>query len=111
VTLDDLQPRWVGGRYGEPSRHGMGVGFGCPCCRGTARATRLVVYFANPVDGGPPADDSFDHGFAEVDGALHNQHPRWTRAGDTFETLTLTPSIDASAHGHWHGFITCGTIT
>lgn len=25
-------------------------------------------------------------------------------------TLTLTPSVDASKHGHWHGFITNGEI-
>lgn len=35
----------------------------------------------------------------------------WKREGDAFETLTLTPSIDASAHGHWHGFITNGEVT
>lgn len=33
----------------------------------------------------------------------------WDLLGqDDFETLTLTPSIDASASGHWHGFITNG---
>jgi hypothetical protein len=34
----------------------------------------------------------------------------WQRAGDTFDTLTLSPSIDASKHGHWHGFIQGGEI-
>jgi hypothetical protein len=35
----------------------------------------------------------------------------WTRAaGDTFETLTLSPSIDASPAGHWHGFIQNGEV-
>ncbi len=36
----------------------------------------------------------------------------WQRTGDTFETLTLTPSVDAASHGvgHWHGFITNGEI-
>jgi hypothetical protein len=32
----------------------------------------------------------------------------WQRTGETFETLTLTPSVDCSAWGHWHGFITNG---
>lgn len=31
-------------------------------------------------------------------------------AGASFETLTVTPSIDASASGNWHGFITNGLI-
>ena len=35
----------------------------------------------------------------------------WKRTGENFETLTLTPSVDASAEGHWHGFITNGNIT
>jgi hypothetical protein len=34
----------------------------------------------------------------------------WQRTGDDFEDLTLTPSIDASNSGHWHGFITGGQI-
>lgn len=31
-------------------------------------------------------------------------------AGATFETLTVTPSLDGSAGGLWHGFITEGLI-
>lgn len=34
----------------------------------------------------------------------------WQRHGDTFEAMTLMPSVDASASGHWHGFITNGEI-
>lgn len=36
----------------------------------------------------------------------------WTLHGDEdFRTLTLTPSVDASKAGHWHGFITNGEIS
>jgi hypothetical protein len=35
---------------------------------------------------------------------------RWHRVGDTFDTLTLTPSIDCSRFGHFHGFITGGEV-
>lgn len=31
-------------------------------------------------------------------------------AGCDFNTITVTPSIDASASGNWHGFITNGVI-
>lgn len=31
-------------------------------------------------------------------------------AGGDFSTLTVTPSIDASASGNWHGFIVDGEI-
>ncbi|MDH4164469.1 MAG: DUF6527 family protein [Nitrospirota bacterium] len=34
----------------------------------------------------------------------------WTFQGNDFNTLTVTPSIDASASGNWHGFITNGEI-
>lgn len=103
MRLVGLKPRWamdadivVGGQiFHSENRAGMAVSFDCPCgCRGTDRETRLCVWFANPIDGGLPTDD----------GKL------WNRTGDTFETLTLTPSIDASAFGHWHGFITAGEI-
>jgi hypothetical protein len=36
---------------------------------------------------------------------------RWHRSGETFETLTLTPSIDTSEHGHWHGNVTDGEVS
>jgi Family of unknown function (DUF6527) len=34
----------------------------------------------------------------------------WTINGTDFATLSVTPSIDASASGHWHGHITGGEI-
>lgn len=89
--LVDLDPSWVL----QDNRLGMGVVFLCPCCVGTERERYLFAMFRNPLDGGPGA----------------NEHPSWERAGDSFETLTLTPSIDASASGHWHGFVTAGTLT
>ncbi len=67
------------------------------------------VAFENPIDGGPPEPKRM---VTFPDG--HKQESvRWTRSGDTFETLTLTPSVDAASHGvgHWHGFITNGEIT
>jgi len=101
MKLTDLDPRWavdadivIGGvnrHYDD--RHGMAISFDCPCCGG---ATRLAVWFKNPIDGLPPTDDA---------------SKLWTRSGETFEELTLSPSIDASAHGHWHGHIRDGEAT
>jgi len=34
----------------------------------------------------------------------------WAFEGNDFATLTVSPSIDASASGNWHGFITNGEI-
>lgn len=109
MRLVDLDPRWasdadivVGGvsRHFD-GRHGMAVSFECPHCvqrertTGDKRVQRLAVWFANPIDGLPPTDD-----------ATH----LWQRTGDTFDTLTLSPSIDASSDGHWHGHIEDGAI-
>lgn len=96
MRLLALNPRWATDSYSAPSGGWrLGVTFECPCCKGTSRATRLAVFFANPPDGGvPPSNRNL-----------------WMREGDTFDTLTLTPSIDASASGHWHGFIKGGQVT
>lgn len=91
MKLSDLEPRWISGG----GRTGLGVMFNCPgpCCTGPGAVQRLPVWFANPLDGGPTAAPD---------------KKGWQRTGDNWETLTLTPSIDASPTGHWHGFLAAG---
>lgn len=72
----------------------MGVSFCCPHCK----TTYLGVWFMNPLDGGLPAAPDCE------------PLSRWQRTGDTFDTLSLTPSVDASQDGHWHGWIIHGEI-
>ena len=96
MKLTDLKPKWIV----FEGRVGMGVTFDCPCPRCSAAVDpcvprRLYAHFTPTLDGGPPEQDLLV----------------WQRTGGTFETLTLTPSIDASRDGHWHGFITNGEIT
>lgn len=107
MKLLELEPRWARGtrwddangtqHYDTSCRQGMGITFDCP----THRDHRLAIFFENPVDGLPPQ---------------HGERNLWKREGDSFEILTVTPSIDASEHhfGHngqcWHGHITHGTI-
>ena len=98
IPLLSLNPRWVS-QGGEgvtlldgtpvPRREGIGLIFDCPC----GCASRCHVPFSNPIDGGPDASGRPDGG--------------WLRAGDTFETLRLSPSILRSHPGScgWHGFI------
>jgi hypothetical protein len=78
-------------------RRGVAVQFRCPCCLGTDRATRILVPFRNPLDGGAP------------DPSLNARGVLWEREGDTLETLTLHPSVDFSHAGHWHGFVVNGS--
>ena len=102
MTLLELEPQWTdaGGEgishYGQPvpARHGIGVIFNCPC---GVCGTLCYVPFANPLDGSRP------DGHRAV----------WQRTGETFETLTLTPSILRSTEQGgcgWHGFVTNGQI-
>lgn len=87
----------------------MGLSFDCP----VHRDHKLAVMFSNPVDG-----------LSRCDKCKYT----WNRTGETFETMTLGPSIDASGNltdvggpngGNvgmvqtpcWHGYITNGEVT
>lgn len=87
MRLVDYDPQWVS----EGNRQGMGVRFRCPHCE-----TNLVIWFSNPLDKGQPPD------------RIRHRAPLWKRTGDTFETLSLVPSINAI--GHWHGMVSNGDL-
>lgn len=75
-----------------PERKGVGINFDCPCGCGN----QCYIPFTNPLDGGPAIDKV-----------------TWNREGDTFENMTLTPSIRRIPHNGscgWHGFIKKGQI-
>lgn len=94
MRLAELRPKFFI-THGEP-RQGMGVDFDCPHCVSLPPDERqkICVPFTNPVDGGPPMSGL-----------------TWQRTGDTFDDLTLTPSIDfRHGDGAWHGFITNGEM-
>jgi hypothetical protein len=116
VRLVDLHPRWVNDLDAPPNAK-QGVSFDCPCCVGNAaKGGRLAVFFANPITPCPPADISLENRFkwAHEHDHLTDHHVGgvlWQRTGETFETLTLAPSIDCSRWGHWHGFITNGVCS
>lgn len=100
VKLTDCNPAWVSG--------GAGIGFDPP-----GAGARVTVFFANPLPG------AVDRG-----PTMPPYDRRWHRQGDTFDTLTLSPSIDAyevemdgegkptdtRARTIWHGFITRGEV-
>lgn len=102
--LVDLDPRWL-----NPER--TVFAFRCPHCppgAGPFITCKSVVMGhkeqwdilqASNLEPGAPRYGSI----ASVDACA------WNVSGD-FENMTVTPSIDASAAGHWHGFITNGEI-
>ena len=100
VRLTELEPKWIGWEYQHSEwRFYFGITFLCPHCKNT----RLGTFFRNPVD----PNDLVGRGLM----IWTNPPKTWAREGDTFATLSISPSIDVSAHGHWHGSITNGEVT
>jgi hypothetical protein len=97
IRLAELSPEWLPWQ----GRDKCGIRFRCPCDECGGAGAMIVVWFENPVDGGPTVPEMP----YETETGLSS---RWNRFGETFETLSLSPSIDASISGHWHGFVTNG---
>jgi hypothetical protein len=98
VKLLDLEPRWI---------HPNVFIFKCPHCQ------KDLLTCKNAVMPFQQQHDLFRATFGDDWPALIvgcNDEMAWTFSGNDFETLTVTPSLDASASGHWHGFITNGEI-
>lgn len=114
MRLTDLDPRW----FAAEGRRGQGITFECPHCVGTPHAVRLSAPFKNPVDGGAPVSLEARELWPLLWPRPDNAPDRvtvppgvcWDRTGETFEVLSLLPSIDASRSGHWHGFVRLGEI-
>lgn len=114
MRLTELEPRWFDVPGVGTNKDGMT--FLCPCanCQSSKETQRrLGIQFANPVGGGVGVLMSLEDKLRHVHELRTFDVPMgflWQRTGETFEDMTLTPSIDASASGHWHGFITRGDI-
>lgn len=113
MKLLELNPRW----FAEEGRHGQGLTFECPHCVGKPNGVRIGAAFVPTLDGGPVIGLDPQHLWPALwpppDGPSVTTVPpgiHWQRSGDTFENLTLSPSIDASASGHWHGFVSNGEV-
>jgi hypothetical protein len=106
VRLVELNPRWQ-----QDRGRLVGLNFDCPgpCCVGKPsardlfdareRAGEAKIIIAVPFKTDLAGADYRDDG--------------WDRTGDTFETLTLAPSIQSYGFDrapHWHGFVRAGEI-
>ena len=114
MKLIDLQPRWfsVGDSTGI-----AGISFACPHCKalGMASSARLGVRISHSAP--HIISVGYDHDITH----LPNSEQVWQITGDApsfdgdthggFDNISLTPSVDASKSGHWHGFIKNGNIT
>jgi hypothetical protein len=106
--LPDLAPHWIGlPNMADGVKFYIGVSFLCPHCDhsvcptcGAARGKRLAVSFWPPID-----PDGWEPRII----AIPHAHFHRRIGGDTFETLTLEPSVGLDPH--WHGRITNGRLT
>jgi hypothetical protein len=106
MRLTDLDPRWL-------VKDGKRVGF-------MFKSPKVDSgYFQSCLSVAMPKREQFRLFEAAVGEDEYKVQPckpefAWTIAGGidaaTFETMTVTPSLDGSAGGLWHGFITNGEI-
>lgn len=97
MKLVDLAPRW----WADTDGVRLGVSFACPVhaaggldAHGSADCVLGRVYVRTEMPSGPGAN--------------------WTRAGDAFESMSLSPSVKCTVPQgvvHWHGFVTNGDVT
>jgi len=86
VMLTDSAPRF----YDSNGRKGAGILFTCPC--GECGET-VAVDFINPLDGSDPVIDD---------------NVQWVRAGNTFDDMSLNPSLDKATTCEWNGYLING---
>jgi hypothetical protein len=111
MRLLDLAPRWI-----EYQGRKVGMLLLCPHCQAQGKKQWLSCFFEKfeVLNGGNEPNQyaffekTIDPG-DDVDEVVPcDKTAKWTRTSDDFATMSVTPSLDASASGHWHGSITNG---
>lgn len=103
MKLTDLSPRW---KADGSDPHAVLV-FKCPCCQSAWLTCKFV-----PMKISRQMELVEDEGRASGGNVVPSRQDfAWSRTGDDLATISVTPSVDASASGHWHGFITNGQVT
>ena len=109
MRLLDLSPVWL-----EKDGRRVGFTFMCPCCQKDRltcfteptpfKEQMKIMHTAMKTT--PEDEDDWP-----IDLVPSNANAKWSLSSmDSFDGLTVTPSIDASASGNWHGHITNGEI-
>lgn len=111
MKLIDLSPVWL-----EHEGRRVAIMFRCPCCIPKKRWFLTCFFEATGTLPKGTADDIVQAALAQAgwseDEMVVGCNPKaaWSRTGDDFSSLSIHPSIDASASGHWHGHIVSGEI-
>lgn len=100
MKLTDLEPRWL-----TPDV----FIFRCPCCREMwLSCKRVPLSISDQMD---LFRDALAIEKANRIVVPMQQDYAWRFSSDDFSTLTVSPLIDASRSGHWHGVIRNGEVT
>lgn len=102
MRLLDLSPDWL---VYEGRR--VAMIFRCPHCLDDKERWWLTCFFE--ASGTLPQWFGEDAKEDEIVN-LCRADQQWARTSDDFASMSITPSIDASHSGHWHGFITNGAV-
>lgn len=100
MKLTELEPVWI--PLGGASRTHGGFTFKCPCCRKVWLICKLIY-----ADLDEQEMVMEGRGVTPPNFVPAREHEIWNIEGD-FPDLNVSPSIDASASGHWHGRIENG---
>jgi hypothetical protein len=98
MRLMDLMPRWL---------HPNLFTFLCPHCQEVFLTCKSAV-MSHEEQCAVTERDAV--GLQGVTVVLCKESCAWAISGTDFDTMTVTPSLDASAAGHWHGFLREGAI-
>jgi hypothetical protein len=105
MKLTDLSPCWI---------HENVFAFKCPCALCQAKdADAMWLCCKNAAMESRSQYELFEQTFGDDWNQIvvpMNESFAWTISGRDFATMSVSPSIDASASGHWHGHITNGNV-
>jgi hypothetical protein len=109
MRLTELEPRWL-----EYEGRKVGILLRCPHCRSTWLSCMFERFPVLNRGEEPNQYAIFKAALGDDDAADDvvpcSRAAKWSRTSDDFATMTIDPSLDASASGHWHGQIIDGDV-
>lgn len=100
MKLLDLEPRWLNDHV---------FAFRCPHCQKIWLTCKNVV-MGNGEQRELALAANLEPTGPRYGAVLMDENCAWKWDTADFATMSVTPSIDASKSGHWHGHITKGEI-
>jgi hypothetical protein len=103
--LVDLNPKWVKTHGGSEA---YGIRYDCPCGKpgGPGPTHPDVIDGICPMGGWAVVPTKSN--FIGLPTCADSLARGWDTSGDSFENITLSPSIHHV--GHWHGFLRSGVL-